>query len=202
MRLLPFCCCLLFLACENSVSDTANAGVAPTPVANTTASEVTVFPPADWIDGKEIEARKSPMAVASARKGDSYVKVVYNQPHLRGRDMLGKELPYDKLWRFGANEATELFTTQPITLAGQALPAGAYSLFAVPRADSWTLIVNKALGEWGAYNYDEADDVARLPQPLETADKNYEAFTLWFSPDGSRLNAAWGDKRASWPVEL
>ena len=202
MRFLPLLALLLFLACESGVSDTANAGVAPTPVANNAAGEVTVFPPADWIDGKEIEARKSPMAVASALKGDAYVKVVYNQPHMRGREMLGKELPYGKLWRFGANEATELFTTQPIKLAGQSLPAGAYSLFAMPEANQWTLIVNKALGEWGAYNYDEADDVARLPQPLQKADKTYEAFTLWFAPDGSSLNAAWGEQQASWPVEL
>ena len=205
MRFLPLFALLIFVACESDTSDTVNATTGVLPTATNTATEddkVSIFPPADWIDGKEIEARKSPMAVASALRGDNYVKVVYNQPHMRGREMLGKELPYGKLWRFGANEATELFTTAEMTIDGKTLPAGAYSLYCVPETDEWTLIVNKALGEWGAYNYDEARDVMRLPSTVQPADKTYEAFTIWFAPDGSSLNAAWGNKQASWPIAL
>ena len=200
MRFLCLLCLLGLLACESGSDNTVNAGAAAVPTANGSTDQVTVFPPADWIDGKEVEARKSPLAVASLLDGDQYVKVVYNQPHLRGREMLGKELPYGKLWRFGANEATEIFLTQPLTLAGQTLAPGAYSLFCVPQENEWTLIVNRALGEWGAYNYDEARDVARLSQSVTPADKPYEAFTIWFSPTGNSLNAAWGKKAVSWPI--
>ena len=200
MRYLPLFFLLGLLACESGSDNTVSAGTALPTATASDDGKVMIFPPADWIDGKEIEARKSPMAVASMLDGDRYVKVVYNQPHLRGRQMLGKELPYGKLWRFGANEATELFLTQPITLGGERLSPGAYSLFCVPQENEWTLIVNGALGEWGAYNYDEAQDVARSTQPVTPADKTYEAFTIWFSPQGDSLNAAWGDQSVSWPI--
>lgn len=161
-----------------------------------------VYPAPDKISGKEMEARKSPMMVASLKMGNDYAKIIYSQPHLRGRQMLGKEVAYDKVWRMGANEATELFLNEDLEINGTEISEGAYSLFAIPGADKWTLIVSKALGEWGAYNYDEKKDVARIDAPVKKSDKSYEAFTIWFGADGKSLNFAWGTTMVSYEVEF
>lgn len=164
---------------------------------------VKVYPPLNRISGEEVEPRKSPMAVTSLLNDEGYVKITYSQPHLRGRKMLGGDaVPYGKVWRLGANEATELFTTTEFEIGDKELKKGAYSLFAIPGETEWTLIANSDLGLWGAYSYDEDNDLFRVSAPTRKSDRRFEAFTIWFSEDGSELNMAWGDTMVSWPVEL
>lgn len=165
-------------------------------------AQVTVTPKSDKVTGKTVEARPSPMAVATLKDGDTYVKVVYNQPHLKGRNMIGEKEPYGKVWRLGANEATEITLTAGITVAGKELAAGTYSMFAIPNEDKWTLIFNSGLGQWGAYSYDESMDVLRVDAPVKKADKSFEAFTIWFSEDGSTMNMAWGETMVSVPIKI
>ncbi len=164
-------------------------------------AQVAVYPDPTKVTGKEVQARKSPMAVTSLKTDEGYMKIVYSQPHLRGRQMVGKEVPYGQVWRVGANEATELFATAEFEIAGMDVKPGAYSVFAIPNQDKWTLILNKSLGQWGAYSYDEKMDVARAEAQVQKADKTYEAFTMWFGADGKSLNLAWGDSMVSFPVE-
>jgi len=165
-------------------------------------AQVTVTPKPERVSGKALEPRPSPMAVATLKDGDTYVKVVYNQPHLRGRTMLGDTEPYGKVWRLGANEATEITLTEGITVGGKELAAGTYSMFAIPEEDKWTIIFNSGLGQWGAYSYNESMDVLRVDAPVKKADKTYEPFTIWFSEDGSSMNMAWGDTMVSVPVKI
>ena len=165
-------------------------------------AQVVVTPKPGKVTGKAVEARPSPMAVATLKDGDTYVKVVYNQPHLKGRNMIGGTDPYGKVWRLGANEATEITLTQGITVGGKELAAGTYSMFAIPNEDKWTLIFNSGLGQWGAYSYDESMDVLRVDAPVKKADKAFEAFTIWFSEDGSAMNMAWGETMVSVPVKI
>ena len=161
-------------------------------------TDIVIQPRADRITTAAPVAKKSPMNSASISTPDGYARIVYSQPMLRGRAMLGDQVPFGKVWRLGANEATELFTTADISMGDQTLPAGAYSVFAIPEADKWTLIFSKQLGQWGAYNYDEGMDALRVEVPTTQTDNAYEAFTTFFE-DG-KLIMAWGTTRVEAPI--
>lgn len=96
--------------------------------------------------------RPSPMGMARTHVGDAYVRVVYSRPYLRGRDnIFGTAesealVPFGQVWRTGANEATEITVTEDVTIAGQTLPAGTYSVFTTPGADKWQIHFNSRLG--------------------------------------------------------
>ncbi|MEZ5041166.1 MAG: DUF2911 domain-containing protein [Saprospiraceae bacterium] len=164
------------------------------------AQDVMVRPNSKQLSRKEVAEKKSPMSASFMKKGDAYARVVYNQPHLRGRNMLGDKEPFGKVWRLGANESTELFITADLEIGGKTLSKGAYSVFAIPEADKWTLIFNSDLGQWGGYSYNAEKDVLRVDVPTQKTDDPFEAFTIWFSEDGSALNMAWGTTHISAPV--
>ena len=150
-----------------------------------------------------LEPRPSPMAVAVAQSGDTYVKIVYSQPHKRGREIFGSELvPYGKVWRLGANEATEITLTNDIKIGGKKLEAGTYSMYAIPEQDRWTIIFSSMLGEWGAYNYDESQDVLRVEAPVQSSETTYEPFTMMFNEAGTELTMVWDKTQAVLPVTL
>ncbi|MEM9886264.1 MAG: DUF2911 domain-containing protein [Bacteroidota bacterium] len=167
-----------------------------------TAQKANVRPTLDKISGEAVKAPKSPLASSYMQKGDAYVRVVYSQPHLRGRDMLGGKNPYGKMWRLGANQATEIFLTKDIKIGGEELEAGAYSMFAIPNADSWTLVFSNQLGQWGAYNYDESQDALRLEVKVQKAPKTFEAMSIWFGDEGEAINFAWGEAWVNVPIAL
>lgn len=164
------------------------------------AQDVVVRPNSKRLSNGAVEAKKSPMSSSYMKKGDAYARVVYNQPHLRGRKMLGEKEAYGKVWRLGANEATELFITADLEVGGKTLAKGAYSVYAIPEADKWTLIFNSDLGAWGSYSYSDDKDVLRVEVATQKAPKAFEAFTIWFADDGSALNMAWGDTHISAPI--
>ncbi len=166
------------------------------------AQNVAVMPPPDKVTGKAAEAKPSPMAVASMKSDKGYIKVVYSQPHLKNRKMLGDVEPYGKVWRLGANEATEITLTEDTKFGGKELDAGTYSMFATPEKDKWTVIFNKALGQWGAYSYDKSQDALKVDAKLVKAEKTFEPFTIWFSADGSAMHMAWGDTQVNLPVAI
>jgi len=93
--------------------------------------------------------RPSPPALATGKIGDANVSVDYSSPSVKGRKMLGGILPYGKLWRAGANEATIFSTDKDITVEGKKLPAGKYSFFATPGEKKWTVFFNSETGQWG-----------------------------------------------------
>ena len=152
------------------------------------------------------DARPSPLALTQITLDDNtYVKVHYSSPRKRGRKIFGELVPYESVWRLGANEATELTTTQPIRIGGEELPAGTYALFAIPREDSWTVIVNENLGQWGAFSYSEDADVLRFDVPVERTDSIHEAFTMNLEQDDDssnpRLVMTWDRTRVTVPIE-
>jgi hypothetical protein len=117
--------------------------------------------------------------------------------------MLGSEaIPYGQIWRFGANETTEIFLTQNTTIAGNKLKKGAYSIVCIPNAEKWTVIFSSQLGQLGTGEYDQKKDIFRVDVPVKKTDKQYEAFVIWFNSDGSAMNAAWGDVMVSLPIAL
>lgn len=124
--------------------------------------------------------RTSPLAMATWRYQDGYVKVVYGQPRRRGREIFGTLVPYGKVWRTGANESTEITLTKNVRVAGKPLAAGTYSLYSIPERDAWTLIFNKDLGMWGSYNYNEKMDALRVEVPTRIQGNLIEEFTIRF----------------------
>ena len=109
--------------------------------------------------------------------GAANFTVDYSRPLARGRTLLGGIIPYDIVWRTGANAATQFTTSAPITLAGLQLPAGGYTLWTVPRASGVELIVNKQTGQWGT-GYDRSRDLGRAPMTSETLTTPVEQFTI------------------------
>lgn len=125
--------------------------------------------------------RKSPIAIATTKYSGTYIKVVYGQPYRRGRTIFGDLEPYGEVWRTGANEATEITVTKTILMGDQAVYPGTYALFTIPNPESWTIILNNELGQWGAFNYDENRDYLRMEFPVTQLEEPVEAFTIEFS---------------------
>jgi hypothetical protein len=126
------------------------------------------------------KTRPSPLAIASVRFKEAYIKVTYSQPLKRDREIFGKLVPYGEVWRTGANEATEITVTRDMMINNQVLKAGTYSIFTIPGENEWTIIINNDLGLWGAYNYNEKMDVMRFKVPISANSTFYEAFTISF----------------------
>jgi hypothetical protein len=137
---------------------------------------------------ENFKTRPSPLALTSMRYKDAYVKIVYSQPQKRGREIFGKLIPYGQVWRLGANEATEITLTRDLLINATLLKAGTYSLFAIPNADKWTVIINKDVGIWGAYNYNQKLDVFRFDVPVTENNSSVEAFTMMFDQKNELAN--------------
>ena len=100
------------------------------------------------------------------------------------------------MWRTGANEATEITITEPILMNMQVVDAGTYSLFTIPNEESWTIILNNGLGQWGAFDYNEQLDAHRFKIPVQTIETPVEAFTIEFAD----LQGSATFMRLSWDV--
>jgi hypothetical protein len=151
--------------------------------------------------------RKSPLDSLTFSVAGQSVKLCYGRPSSRGRTMLGgKAVPYGKLWRTGANEPTIFFTPVAITVAGIRVPPGAYSLYTVPTARDWEIIVNRSIKQWGEEsNYTpevRAQEVGRATVPSERLGKAVETFTIRSEPAGSgaSLVLEWEKTRVQVPI--
>ncbi|MDZ7692141.1 MAG: DUF2911 domain-containing protein [Balneolaceae bacterium] len=156
-------------------------------------------------DDTETERRKSPIAIAKVNHNNTYVKVVYGQPYMRGREIFGELVPYSDVWRTGANEATELTTTRDILFAGNPLEAGTYALFTIPQEDQWTIILNSQLGQWGAFDYNSEFDVMRVDVNAQSTEITNEAFTIQFgevADDSTSMIMRWENTEVRVPVEF
>ena len=150
---------------------------------------------------------KSPMDMASYptsyRVSDKAVRITYSRPQLKGRS-LSDLCPAGKVWRTGANEAAEITFYKDVTFGGEAVKAGTYSLFTIPGADQWTVILNENLNQWGAYTYDEGADVARVSVPATMDGTSLEAFSIAFKEveDGVHMVMGWDKTRVAVPITM
>ena len=148
--------------------------------------------------------RPSPPASAECKFSDGKtIKIDYSSPRAKGRKIFGaaKEravVPYGEIWRTGANEATTFVTDANLTVGGKAVPAGKYTIFTLPNADAWILVISKATGEWGT-DYPENEDLARVPMKVSKTAAPVENFLIAFDPSGSKctLRMEWENTRAS-----
>jgi hypothetical protein len=156
------------------------------------------------VSAQETAKRPSPLAIAAIRYKDAYIKITYSQPEKRGREIFGKLVPFNEVWRTGANEATEITTTKNIQINGTLLKAGTYSIFTIPQKDKWTIIINSEVGLWGAYNYNSKLDLMRFDVPVMQSDVVYESFTMEFNHrnEVADLLLYWDKTKVSIPLKF
>ncbi len=132
-------------------------------------------------------------------------RVLYSRPLKNGRQVYGELVEFGKVWRLGANEATELELYRDGRVADKKIKKGRYSMFAIPYADKWTIIINKDTDVWGAFQYDESKDVARFEVKTEKLSAPSEAFTMFFdkgNKNSTNLIIAWDDVKTTIPFSF
>src|SRR5438309_9324623 len=138
--------------------------------------------------------RPSPPGTAAVTFADGKKATIeYSRPSAKGREIYGGLVPYDQVWRTGANEATSLKTDADLVIGGTTIPAGSYTLFTLPSKSSWKLIINKQTGQWGT-NYDQSQDLARVDMSTSSLPQAVEQFTISLDTtggDSSKLNLGW-----------
>jgi hypothetical protein len=144
--------------------------------------------------------RPSPPASAQCKFSDGKtITVDYSSPRMKGRKIYGGLVPYGEVWRAGANEATTFVTTAGLTISGTSVPAGSYTIFTLPAATSWKLIISKKTGEWGVPYPGEADDLGRADMQVSKLDAAVENFTISFHEmgQGCHMYLDWENTRAA-----
>ncbi len=146
------------------------------------------------------QKRPSPAASATCDLGGgTTIKTKYSSPRMKGRNIYGDLVPFGQVWRAGANEATTFVPSRDVVVGGKTVPAGSYTIFTIPAADKWTLIINKKIGEWGIpYKY-ETDELARVDMKVSKLPALVENFTIGYDKSGSGCNLGmdWETTRAS-----
>jgi hypothetical protein len=129
-------------------------------------------------------------------------RVIYSRPLKNGRTVFGDLLEYGKVWRLGANEATEIEFYQAVKIGSTKIKKGRYTMYCIPYADKWTFIINKETDTWGSFKYDAKKDIARTEAPVQKQTEITEAFTMVFekAANGANLIVAWDDVRVSLPL--
>lgn len=133
------------------------------------------------------------------------MRVIYSRPQKKNRRIFGSAIvPFGKVWRLGANEATEIDLFTDAVIGGKKVPAGRYTLYALVREKAWTFIVNRETDVWGAFKYSEAKDLCRVTVPVEPLDQPLEALTIRLEQanQGVNLIAAWDHISATMPISF
>jgi hypothetical protein len=129
-------------------------------------------------------------------------RVIYSRPQKNGRVVFGELLEYGKIWRLGANEATEIEFFKDVKIGTSKIKKGRYTLYCLPTADKWTVIVNRDTDIWGAFKYDAKKDVARIDLTVQRISDIQEAFTMFFEKASSGINliVSWDDDLVKMPI--
>lgn len=117
---------------------------------------------------------KSPPETATGKINGATIQIKYGSPSVRGRKIWGELVPFDKVWRAGANDATTFETDKDLTIEGAKLPAGKYSFFVIPNEKECVIIFNTESKQWGAYKYDEKKDQLRVKVKAKMASTSVE----------------------------
>ncbi len=150
------------------------------------------------------KAPLSPPATAEGTIGDKKITIKYSAPSMRNRKIMGELVPYGKVWRTGANDATTLITDADLMIGDLRVPKGTYTLYSLPGESEWKLIVNKQTGQWGT-QYDEAQDLGRVNLTVKKTDAPVEKFMIAVVPGGAgdgQLKMMWENTELSVPVKV
>jgi hypothetical protein len=151
------------------------------------------------------QKRASPHETVSTTLDGGKVTITYGRPYAKGRKIMGGLVPYGKVWRTGADEATKLTTDVALMIGDVRVPAGSYSLFTIPEPSKWTLVINKTADQFGAFDYDQKMDFGRTAMKVSPTAAPVEQFTIKFSPKGgsaAALEMVWENTLASVPVTV
>ena len=145
----------------------------------------------------------SPTQTVKQGFGIGTVELTYSRPSAKGRKIYGDLVPYTKLWRTGANAATKIVFNEPVENDGKKIDTGTYVLYTIPNVDSWEVILNKGLKNWGIDGYKESEDVVRFKVVPSKMKKNIETFTMEFSnvtPTSCALEIKWAKTAVVIPI--
>ncbi len=148
--------------------------------------------------------RPSPPGTAEVTLKGKKITIEYSRPFMKGRKIMGDVVPYGKVWRTGANEATALTTEADLSIGGTNVPAGKYTLYTLPSEGTWKLIINKQTGQWGTA-YKEDQDLARVDMEKSKLSEPVEQFTVSFKQkgaDAADLVLQWETTQLSVPVKV
>jgi hypothetical protein len=131
-------------------------------------------------------------------------RVIYSRPKKEGRTIFGGLIEYGKVWRLGANEATEIEFYKPVSIGGKKIAKGRYTLYAIANDSTWTFIINKETDTWGSFQYDAAKDVVRAEAPVQKISETVESLAMTFEKENGNINliVAWENIRATLPITL
>lgn len=131
-------------------------------------------------------------------------RIIYSRPQKNGRKIFGELIEYGKVWRLGANEATEIEFYKNVAFGNTRIKKGRYTLYAIPNEKEWTIILNKETDIWGSFRYDNKKDVARITVPVEKLTNINEVFTIVFKKieNTYQLRFYWDDVKITVPVTL
>ena len=171
------------------------------------ATANTIAQPFAKVDKSPMDMSFFPNNFAHDRKAEdkAIIRVIYSRPAKNGREIFGKVVPFGKVWRTGANESTEIKFYEDIELGGKKVPAGTYSLFTIPSEKDWTIILNRDVDYWGAFKYNEKNDVVRISASATLIETPVENFTLQFDKKGDRqgvMKLAWDTTVVEVPFTL
>jgi len=133
------------------------------------------------------------------------VRVTYSRPAKNGRELFGKLIKYNEVWRAGANESAEINFYRDVTIQGKMVKAGTYSLFIIPTATEWSIIINSDLDYWGAYSYNLEHDVTRVTVPVKQTKEVVENFSVKFRKESDQstvMMMAWDTTLVEVPISF
>lgn len=137
-------------------------------------------------------------------KSQPIARVIYGRPQKNGREIFGGIIKYGEVWRFGANEATEIEFFKNVKMGNKLITKGRYTMFCIPNTDKWTLILNKDVFAWGSFTYDPKKDVVRVDAIPETINDAVEPFTLYFEEGKTTdfLVVVWDNVKTKFPFTV
>lgn len=141
----------------------------------------------------------SPAAVATGKINGATITINYCSPSVKGRVIWGELVPFNKVWRAGANEATTFETDKELSIEGKKLPAGKYSFFVLPNEKECVVIFNKVAKQWGAFKYNEAEDQLRVTVKQKITDSSTES--LIYNINKNSIGLTWEKWNISFPVK-
>lgn len=152
---------------------------------------------------KAFTKSKSPAESAKFDQNGLSVQVDYCRPYKKEREIFGKLLPFGTIWRTGANEATTFEVKQDVKIGEKALKAGKYTLWTIPNADKWTIVLNSETGQWGT-SHDATKDVLSVDVPVGKTAATVEQLTIGFAAaeGGSDMSISWDNTEVKVPIRL
>jgi len=165
---------------------------------------LSAFLSSTYCQQKEEKVRISPKASISQTVGFTEVTISYSRPGVKDRKIWGGLVPYDKVWRAGANEATKITFSTDVTIEGKKLAKGSYGFFAIPGKNEWTLIFNKVADQWGAFEYNEAEDALRInAKPVKSNFTEWLRYEITRTSDSTaEISLLWEKLKVPFKIEV